>query len=60
MYQTHIPFSISETKAKKCFDLIYCDMWGTYHVKSFGEAIYFLIILDDTSRSGWTYLMQGK
>ena len=58
--QTRIPFPISESKASQCFDLIHCDIWGGYRVKSLCGASYFLTILDDDSRGVWTYLMQEK
>jgi len=45
--QTRKLFSLSENKATNCFDLIHCDIWATYHVKSFLSAQYFLNILDD-------------
>ena len=58
--QTCIPFPIGENKALSCFDLIHCDIWGGYRVKSFCGASYFLTILDDASRGVWNYLMQEK
>ena len=42
------------------FDLIHCDIWGAYYVKSFCGASYFLTILDDASRCVWVYLMREK
>ena len=42
------------------FDLIHCDIWGAYYVKSFCGASYFLTILDDASLCVWVYLMREK
>ena len=36
--QTHLPFNISRNKAQKPFDLVHCDIWGAYFVKSFCGA----------------------
>ena len=58
--QTYIHFLISESKASEWFDLIHCDIWGGYRVKSLCVASYFPTILDDTSRGVRTYLMQEK
>ena len=55
--QTRLPFIVSEHKALMNFDLVHCDIWGTYYVKSFCGASYFLSILDDASRCVWVYLM---
>ena len=48
--QTRMSFSISKNKATNCFDLVPCDIWGSYHIKSFCGAQYFLTIVDDASR----------
>jgi len=58
--QTRLPFPISENKASNCFDLIHCDIWGGYRVKSLSGARYFLTIVDDASRGVWVYLMNEK
>jgi len=42
-------FAISETKALNRFDLIRYDIWGSYHVRAFCGAQYFLTIVDDAS-----------
>jgi len=54
-----MPFP-SENKATHCFDHIHCDIWGSYLVKSFSGAQYFLTIVDDASRRIWIYLMNEK
>jgi len=47
--QTRMSFLLSENKALNCFDLIHCDIWGSYHVKLLCGAQYFLTIVDDAS-----------
>ena len=39
--QTRLPFSISESKATNCFDLIHYDIWGAYQTESLVGAHYF-------------------
>ena len=58
--QTRLSFNFSENKAAKPFDLVHCDIWRPYFVKSFYGANYFLSILDDGSRCVWVYLMKSK
>jgi len=58
--QTRLPFPSSDSKAKGCFDLIYCDIWGAYSVESLCGAHYFVTIVDDASRGTWVYLMKYK
>ena len=58
--QTRLPFNVSENKALKPFDLVHCDIWGAYFVKSFCGTSYFLTILDDATQCVWVYLMKAK
>ena len=58
--QTRMSFPISENTATNCFDLIHCDLWGPYCIKSFCGAQYFLTVLDDASRGVWIYLLKEK
>ena len=58
--QTRMPFPISDNKASNCFDLIHCDIWGGYQVKSLLGAQYFPTIVDDASHGVWVYLMNEK
>ena len=53
-------FSSSENKAKECFDLIHCDLWGPYKVPTSCGALYFFTIVDDCSHAVWIYLLNGK
>jgi len=58
--QTRITFPISENKASNYFDWIHCDIWGTYRVKSFSSAQYFLTTVDDSCWDVWVYLTNEK
>ena len=53
-------FFSSDNKAKECFDLIHCDLWGAYRVPVSCGGIYFLTIVDDCSRAVWIYLLNKK
>jgi len=58
--QTRMSFPLSNNKAKNCFDLIHCVIWGAYRVKSLSGVHYFLTIVDDTSRGTWVFFMKEK
>jgi len=58
--QNWLPFSLSDNKAKGCFDLIHYDIWGAYRIESLSGVHYFLSIVDDASRETWVYLMEDK
>ena len=45
-----LPFPLSSSKSKKCFDLIHVDVWGLYSFTSIHGHKYFLTIVDDYSR----------
>jgi len=48
--QTRASFPIRENNVVNCFNLVHCDIWGTYRTKSFYNAQYFLTIMDDATR----------
>ena len=58
--QTRDIFIPSQNKANEPFDLIHCDVWGPYRVRSSCCASYFLTIVDDFSRAVWIYLLVEK
>ncbi|CAH9138265.1 unnamed protein product [Cuscuta epithymum] len=58
--QTRLPFPNSTSKSTCCFELIHCDIWGSYRCDSTSGARYFLSIVDDFSRGVWVYLMKSK
>ncbi|XP_074283739.1 uncharacterized protein LOC141608274 [Silene latifolia] len=55
-----IPFPRSNSHASTCFELVHMDVWGPYKVSTMLGAKSFLTIVDDHSRSTWTYLIQTK
>ena len=58
--QPRSSFPSSINKATESFELIHCDIWGSYNVASSCGAHYFLAIVDNYSRCTWVYLMLGK
>lgn len=58
--QTRDIFSDSSSRALRCFELIYCDLWGPYSVPSSSGARYFLTLVDDFSRVVWIILLKDK
>ena len=58
--QTREVFPDSINKSDDCFSLIHVDVWGPYSIPLSCGAVYFLTIVDDFSRSAWTYLMLEK
>ena len=57
---TRTPFPSSNTKSSFPFELIHCDIWGSFAVPSHSGARYFLTIVDDFSRCTWIFLMKHK
>lgn len=58
--QIRMPFTDSVNNAKVIFELLHTDVWGPFKVTTMTGARYFLTIVDDHSRSTWTYLMVNK
>jgi len=58
--QTRNKFHVSESNASDLFEIIHCDIWGSYKIPSFCGAHYFLTTVDDASRPVWIYLMKEK
>ncbi|KAI3736523.1 hypothetical protein L2E82_26344 [Cichorium intybus] len=57
---TRLSFPSSSIKTVECFDLLHCDIWGSYRTPSLSGARYFLTIVDDFSRNVWVYLIKHK
>lgn len=55
-----LPFAHSSIHTNKCFHLIHIEIWGPYPVKTCNKHKYFLIIVDDFSRTTWTHLLGCK
>ena len=58
--QTRESFNDSINKASDCFSLVHGDVWGPYRTPSTCGAVYFLTLVDDYSRSVWTYLVTAQ
>lgn len=58
--QTRLPFSLSSNISKNCFDLIHSDVWGPAPINSYNNFRYFVIFIDDHSRTTWLYLLKSK
>jgi hypothetical protein len=57
---TKLSFSLSSCKSKKPFELIHSDVWGPALIDSFNGFKYFVIFIDDFSRTTWLYLLKNK
>jgi transposase InsO family protein len=57
---TRLPFYSSNCKSEKPFDLIHSDVWGPAPIESFNGNKYFVLFIDDFSRTTWLYLMKNK
>ncbi|GAA0165581.1 hypothetical protein LIER_20949 [Lithospermum erythrorhizon] len=55
--QSRDSFVSSEYQATRSFELIHCDVWGSYHTLSSCGARYFLTIVDNYSRVAWLFLL---
>ncbi|KAL2239042.1 UNVERIFIED_CONTAM: Retrovirus-related Pol polyprotein from transposon RE2 [Sesamum indicum] len=58
--QTRSIFPSSTSHSKAPFDLIHLDVWGPYTTQTISNCSYILTILDDHSRSLWTFLLKQK
>jgi hypothetical protein len=58
--QRKLSFPISQNSSKFPFELIHCDIWGPFSIKSSNGSQFFLTIVDDYSRYTWIHLMNHK
>ncbi|KAL0447801.1 UNVERIFIED_CONTAM: Retrovirus-related Pol polyprotein from transposon RE1 [Sesamum latifolium] len=58
--QSRLQFSISSSYSDAIFDLIHMDLWGPYKANSMSGCAYVLTLVDDHSRSVWTFLLKQK
>ena len=58
--QQRLPFHLTTISANAAFELIHVDTWGPYHTKTYTGHRFFLTIIDDYTRTTWTYLMVTK
>lgn len=57
---TTLSFSNHDFLASKCFDLVYCDVWGIAHVLSHSHYKYFVTFIDNYNRFTWIYFLHSK
>ncbi|XP_074297859.1 uncharacterized protein LOC141628650 [Silene latifolia] len=55
-----LPFHRSFSHASHSFELLHMDVWGPYRIPTLTGAKSILTILDDHTRTTWTYLIQSK
>ncbi|KAL2230371.1 UNVERIFIED_CONTAM: Retrovirus-related Pol polyprotein from transposon RE1 [Sesamum indicum] len=58
--QSRTSFEPSNAHAASPFALVHLDLWGPYKTPNISGCHYVLTILDDYSRSLWTYLIKHK
>ena len=57
---TRLPFHLSSSKSEKPFELIHSDVWGPAPIESFNGYKYYVIFIDDFSKTTWLYLLKHK
>ncbi|KAL4347272.1 hypothetical protein GQ457_17G002930 [Hibiscus cannabinus] len=58
--QQCLPFSSSVSCTNTPFQLLHCDTWGPYKSATYDNHRFFLTLVDDYTRTTWTYLMKHK
>ena len=58
--QLALPFNTSESISTDIFDLIHSNVWGPSFVSSIGGSRYFVVFVDDYSRSSWIFNMKYR
>lgn len=58
--QRRLPFVSNNHLSKNAFDLIHCDVWGSYHVPTHAGHKFFLTLVDYCTRFTWIYFMKHK
>jgi hypothetical protein len=58
--QHRLPFPFSTSVSQASFDLIHCDLWGPFNVKSHNNTSFFFTIVDDFSRFTWGFFVTLK
>jgi hypothetical protein len=52
-----LSFSSHGSRAKKCFDIVYSDVWGISLVISHARYKYFVTFINDFNRYTWVYFL---
>ncbi|KAL2231012.1 UNVERIFIED_CONTAM: Copia protein [Sesamum indicum] len=55
-----LPFESSEIRTNSAFALIHLDIWGPYREATTSGCHYFLTVVDDFTRTTWTFFMKFK
>ena len=58
--QTRLSFSLSNSRSEASFDLVHFDVCGPAPINSYNGFKYFVIFIDDFSKSIWLYLLKSK
>ncbi|KAL0458674.1 UNVERIFIED_CONTAM: Retrovirus-related Pol polyprotein from transposon RE2 [Sesamum latifolium] len=58
--QARIPFPLSNSHSSAPFDLLHMDLWGPYKEHTISGCNYILTIVDNHTRSLWTFLLKQK
>lgn len=53
-------FPIFVNKVAAIFELVHCDLWGSFAAQDSHGAHFFLTIVDDFSCCTWVYLLNSK
>ncbi|CAM8951616.1 unnamed protein product [Rhodiola kirilowii] len=58
--QTRLHFENSLSKSSCLFDLVHMDVWGPFQKPTTTGAKFFLTVVEDLSKTTWTFLMKQK
>jgi Integrase core domain/GAG-pre-integrase domain len=58
--QTRLPFTLSTSKTLIFFELVHSDVWGPPLITSYNIFCYYVIFINDFSRTTWVYLLTSK
>jgi Integrase core domain len=53
-------FSLSTSKTHSPFELVHSDVWGPVPLILYNRFKYFILFIDDFSRTTWLYLLRSK
>jgi len=51
---------LSTSKIQNIFELVHFDVWGPAPLISYNGFKYFVIFIDDFSRTAWLYILKSK
>lgn len=58
--QKRLPFVSYNKIASSPFELVYCAIWGPFHIISHTGHQFFVTLVDDYTRFTWTFLLKHK